>query len=137
MPKFRDREFEPDCTKAPEAFFPSSTGAAGTLEAERAKSICRHCRFRQPCLDWAIEHHEWGIWGGTTEDERRHISETGHLPASGKKYTRYELYRSTQRLIVQGFSLTDIARRLGLTENHIIHQRALVQREIIEGVYRP
>lgn len=137
MPRWQHHEFEPDCTKAPEAFFPASTGSANTLEAERAKSICRQCRFRQPCLDWAIENHEWGIWGGTTEDERQHIVETGHLPEPTKKYTRYELYQRTQRLMTQGFSLAEIAERIGLSKDHIIYQRAKVKREIAEGVYRP
>ena len=38
-----------------------------------AKAICRVCPVRLKCLEWAIEHHEFGIWGGTSERERRAI----------------------------------------------------------------
>ncbi|GAA0969643.1 hypothetical protein GCM10009555_017140 [Acrocarpospora macrocephala] len=35
-----------------------------------AKAICRGCDVRVRCLQWAIEHDEEGIWGGTTKVER-------------------------------------------------------------------
>jgi WhiB family transcriptional regulator, redox-sensing transcriptional regulator len=40
-------------------------------EAE-AKSICRSCVVRQPCLEYALRIREQhGIWGGLNEQERR------------------------------------------------------------------
>ena len=40
----------------------------------RAKSICQICPVRQPCLDYANSIREpYGIWGGYTESERRHL----------------------------------------------------------------
>lgn len=40
----------------------------------RAKSICQICPVRQPCLDYANAIREpYGIWGGFTEAERRHL----------------------------------------------------------------
>lgn len=37
-----------------------------------ALAICRTCPVQAECLDHAIEHKErHGVWGGTTERERR------------------------------------------------------------------
>ena len=39
---------------------------------QRAKAICRTCPVNTECLDFAIGGRELhGIWGGTTEVERR------------------------------------------------------------------
>lgn len=40
----------------------------------RAKSICRTCPVRQPCLDYAVRIREpHGIWGGLSESERKNL----------------------------------------------------------------
>lgn len=38
-----------------------------------AVAICNSCQFRVACVEWAIEHQEHGIWGGTFEGTRRKI----------------------------------------------------------------
>lgn len=39
-----------------------------------AKAICSTCPVRVECLDWALTtHQKFGIWGGTSERERRRI----------------------------------------------------------------
>ncbi|KKN73773.1 hypothetical protein LCGC14_0397210 [marine sediment metagenome] len=44
------------------------TGAS----SKPAKAICKGCRVKQECLDWAIEYRMvYGIWGGKTVKERR------------------------------------------------------------------
>jgi WhiB family transcriptional regulator, redox-sensing transcriptional regulator len=54
-----------------EIFFPESDDDA---EAEAAKAVCDACPVRQACLEHALAHREReGIWGGTTERERRRI----------------------------------------------------------------
>lgn len=52
-----------------EVFFPDSEADAGP-----ALSVCATCPVRNECLDWAIatRQHD-GIWGGTTESERKRI----------------------------------------------------------------
>jgi WhiB family redox-sensing transcriptional regulator len=41
-------------------------------QIDEAKRICRACAARAACLAWAIDHGIGsGVWGGTTEDERR------------------------------------------------------------------
>jgi len=52
----------------PEAFFPEQGASASP-----AKAVCRRCDFRAECLDWALDHHEKGVWGGTTDHERRQL----------------------------------------------------------------
>lgn len=40
----------------------------------RAKAICATCVVRQECLNFALKNKEkYGIWGGTTEEERRRV----------------------------------------------------------------
>lgn len=56
----------------PDLFFP--TGSTGSVhrEIEMAKSVCRRCSVTQACLEWALSAgQQSGIWGGTTEEERR------------------------------------------------------------------
>ena len=38
-----------------------------------ALAVCRSCPVREPCLAYALEHHEVGVWGGTTGRERRRL----------------------------------------------------------------
>ena len=38
---------------------------------KKAKAICATCPVIVECKDWAIKHGEAGVWGGTTERERR------------------------------------------------------------------
>ena len=56
----------------PDLFFPIGTTGPALDQIDRAKRICRACPVRQRCLAWALElGAASGIWGGTTEDERR------------------------------------------------------------------
>jgi len=39
-----------------------------------AKRVCEECAVKQDCLEFALEtNQDCGIWGGTSEDERRQI----------------------------------------------------------------
>lgn len=56
----------------PDLFFPVGTTGPALVQAERAKAVCGICPARESCLDWALETGQsTGIWGGTTETERR------------------------------------------------------------------
>jgi WhiB family redox-sensing transcriptional regulator len=53
----------------PDVFYPISDEEAG-----EAKVICDQCAVRESCLEHALANREReGIWGGTTERERRRI----------------------------------------------------------------
>ena len=58
----------------PDLFFPVGTAGPALRQIEAAKQICRACPAQARCLAWALEHGIGsGVWGGTTEDERRAI----------------------------------------------------------------
>lgn len=45
---------------------------------QRAKAVCGTCSVRRECLDASLRHNErYGIWGGLTDVERRHLREAG------------------------------------------------------------
>lgn len=53
-------------------FFPSTESSPEI--AGRAKAICAECPVRADCLEYAFETNQVaGIWGGTTEEERRSL----------------------------------------------------------------
>jgi len=55
-------------------FFPE--GKDKREQEYKAKKICASCPIVTDCLQFAIDNDQLGIWGGTTEDERRHINVT-------------------------------------------------------------
>lgn len=53
-------------------FFPPQGGDSAT-----PKKICRQCPVREACLEYALVNTErFGIWGGLSEKERRHVRRT-------------------------------------------------------------
>ncbi|HXF56825.1 MAG TPA: WhiB family transcriptional regulator [Actinomycetota bacterium] len=53
----------------PEIFFPTTEE-----EASLALSYCAVCAVREICLAWALKNGErYGVWGGTTEQQRRRL----------------------------------------------------------------
>ena len=53
----------------PAVFFPSD--GIGVQVAQR---ICDECPVKTPCLEYALDHRvDHGVWGGTSERERRRI----------------------------------------------------------------
>jgi WhiB family redox-sensing transcriptional regulator len=54
----------------PELFFPEQGG-----KGLAARAICAGCRYRKPCLDWALDTRQgWGIWGGLGPTERAELT---------------------------------------------------------------
>ena len=84
-------EGAPPCTEVdPDLFFPldrddSLNPAATTLgnpdtsrsiyavSAAAVKGVCAPCPYKEQCLAWALDNSEPGIWGGTTDHDRRLI----------------------------------------------------------------
>jgi WhiB family transcriptional regulator, redox-sensing transcriptional regulator len=59
-------------TADPDLFFPVSSVGPGRDEVARAKEVCAGCRVRRQCLQFALSTRQaHGVWGGTTEEERR------------------------------------------------------------------
>ncbi|MFZ9628254.1 MAG: WhiB family transcriptional regulator [Ilumatobacteraceae bacterium] len=58
----------------PELFFPVGTTGQALLQIDRAKEVCGECPVQTDCLQYALEtNQDAGIWGGTSEEERRSI----------------------------------------------------------------
>lgn len=56
----------------PELFFPIGNTGPALVQIEEAKQVCRRCPVIEECLQWALETgQDAGVWGGTSEDERR------------------------------------------------------------------
>lgn len=53
-------------------FFPISRKNQSCADISFAVSICKVCPVRRPCLNYAMSMpRTYGIWGGTTEEQRR------------------------------------------------------------------
>lgn len=52
----------------PDLFFPERGASLAP-----AKAVCATCPVTEACLEYALEHHEPGVWGGTGDIERRRI----------------------------------------------------------------
>jgi WhiB family transcriptional regulator, redox-sensing transcriptional regulator len=70
-------------TADPDIFFPVSAHGPGEVEIARAKAVCAKCPVRRQCLQFALATHQMhGVWGGTTEEERRlHLHTRPVVPA--------------------------------------------------------
>jgi WhiB family redox-sensing transcriptional regulator len=59
-------------TVDPDLFFPIGTTGPAFLQILEAKAVCQGCAVREECLEWALETGQSiGVWGGTSENERR------------------------------------------------------------------
>ena len=57
------------CRGLPTALFFSDD----TADEAEAIATCATCRVADACLSYAIEHAEFGIWGGRTPEERKRL----------------------------------------------------------------
>ncbi len=63
--------------KAPSTFFPSDG-----VGVEIARRICAECPVKAQCLEYALRNGiDHGVWGGTSERERRRIARRRRLAA--------------------------------------------------------
>lgn len=56
----------------PDLFFPIGSSGRALRQIAEAKAICARCLVKADCLSFALATgQDAGIWGGTTEEERR------------------------------------------------------------------
>jgi WhiB family redox-sensing transcriptional regulator len=56
----------------PDLFFPVGTTGPAIEQIDAAKAVCRRCDAQAACLEYALAtNQDSGIWGGTSEEERR------------------------------------------------------------------
>lgn len=71
----------------PDLFFPVGTKGDAPDQIQAAKTVCASCPVRVACLQFALEtNQEAGIWGGTSEDERRELR--NQWPAARRRVVR-------------------------------------------------
>jgi len=62
------------CADDPDLFFPEDL-IGSTYDrkwvADQAKAICSKCPVKIMCLDYAVSAGMHGVWGGTTDGERK------------------------------------------------------------------
>lgn len=51
--------------------FYADTGPGTDRDISWCRALCAGCPVSGQCLDYAMEHEQFGIWGGTTAEERR------------------------------------------------------------------
>jgi hypothetical protein len=83
-PDFKEHGAPPCSESFPDAFFTEEKSESSVLRngkitiktwarydyEKEAKAICAECPYKARCLKFAIDNHEQGIWGGTTERQR-------------------------------------------------------------------
>ena len=58
----------------PDLFFPVGTTGLALEQIDAAKHVCQECPAQPQCLEFALAtNQEAGVWGGTSEEERRKL----------------------------------------------------------------
>ena len=77
LPFLSEEKGMPICSEIdPELFFPQDVEGnklASYYNEKGAKEICSTCVYRVDCLIYAFKNGEIGIWGGTTDGQRKHM----------------------------------------------------------------
>lgn len=99
----------------PELFFPVGTGSPAARQVEQAKAVCRRCPATAACLAQALELGADGVWGATTDDERRHMRPRGpHRPAA--EHTPRQARRAAAvALVREGSRRVAVAAQYGIS----------------------
>jgi hypothetical protein len=95
-------------------------------EITRAKNICKGvggrpaCPFLDPCLDYALRITVSGLWGGTTETERRRLRRERGINAKPAYFHpgRNNAWVARQ-MHSRGVSVRAISERLGITDQAV------------------
>lgn len=60
------------CRGLSHLFFPAPAERPQARERREAtaRTVCTSCAVAAPCRDYARQNHEYGLWGGESEDER-------------------------------------------------------------------
>ena len=60
------------CKGLTHLFFPPAAERPQARERREAtaRGVCSGCIVRSTCREFGREHHEYGFWGGESEDER-------------------------------------------------------------------
>lgn len=72
-------------TQDPELFFPGGTKGSALKKLRQAIGVCAQCPVQSSCLEFAFRTgQEFGVWGGTSEEQRRAVQR--RKPPTRTKY---------------------------------------------------
>jgi WhiB family transcriptional regulator, redox-sensing transcriptional regulator len=126
-PPFGDHP-DRNCNGLPtDAFYPPRHG---TSEAHIAKRVCHRCPLEQTCLDWAVDHYETGVWGGTSDTERAVIRRRRASRLTDLHTTRIAIQRRSQvaALTDQHLTARQIAERVGISDRAVQRHQAATRK---------
>jgi WhiB family redox-sensing transcriptional regulator len=84
-------------TEDPELFFPITASGPSARQIDAAKAVCHRCGVQDQCLHYALESHQsYGVWGGTSEEERGHMSPPPAASSRGSAEPRPTETRSAE-----------------------------------------
>lgn len=108
----------------PELFFPDRSD---TATAEEAKSYCYACPVQDECLAAGLKENEAGIWGGTTEEERRQNPRRRTGPGNIIR-TRMvtERRQKVRQLVTMGLTSDQISARIGVPTRLVTQDRRAI-----------
>jgi WhiB family redox-sensing transcriptional regulator len=93
--------------------------SSNAMESRNIRKVCATCPVRQECLDYALRTEQrFGTYGGTTGTERsRMLGKRVHRPIQEDRLVASDL------LMKQGYSLADIAARMGISKETLERSR--------------
>lgn len=72
-------------TPDPDIFNPDHDDPQKAEKEAAAKKICGGCAHKVECMLYALDKKESGVWGGTSERQRRRMRNNGYR--TGSRYT--------------------------------------------------
>jgi WhiB family redox-sensing transcriptional regulator len=81
----------------PDLFFPISESGPARRQVTAAKAVCADCQVREQCLSYALAADPiQGVWGGTSEEERRALGRRERLVRTPRSLTAVRRSRPHQ-----------------------------------------
>lgn len=114
-----------------ELFFGPSEGWRETRSerAEReatAKKLCARCPVRRECLEKSLEEgHQYGVWGGLTEEERRQERrDRKEIQRGAVRVSAVGAMRRLRALACAGHGVAQVVEATGVSESMVSAIRA-------------
>lgn len=99
----------------PELFFPVGTGQPAARQVEDAKAVCRRCPATAACLARAYELGADGVWGATTEAERRRARSGAPRRPAGRRSPQQARRAEAVACVHRGTARVAVAAQYGIS----------------------
>lgn len=89
MPKYSEVDWEQAACKGVETetfyWVEESRNKEAYEYIDAVRSICSRCPIWSTCLEYALQHEQYGVWGGMTSLERKSFVQPNKYPAQQKR----------------------------------------------------